>query len=141
MHFPVENFEGKNSIFTLLEIFRLFFSRAFESILKCHRTRYRPSVSFNRISTTTINEQMRLEKSHSCDITSSHSFRKSDSMISYRTSCDSQRQFIPLNKNQRFLDRPQLSVFRRISNPTSSKSSISFDNGNPWHLREPNFVR
>jgi hypothetical protein len=88
-----------------------------------------------------ITEQMRLEKSHSCDITGLHSFGKSDSITSYRTSCDSQRQFIPLSKNQRFLDRPQLSVFRRISNPTSLKSSISFDNENPWHLRESNFFR
>ena len=89
-----------------------------------------------------MTEQMRLEKSHSCDITSSHSLGKSDSITSYRTSCDSQRQFIPLSRNRRFLDRPQLSVFRRISNPTCSKSSMSFDNENPWHLREqPALVR
>ncbi len=115
--------------------------RAFKSILKCHRTQHRPSASFYRISATTITDQIRLEKSHSCDITAYHSFKKSDSITTYRTSCDSQRQFIPLRKNRNFLDRPQLSVFRRISNPKISKSLTSFDNTSPWHLREPNSVR
>jgi hypothetical protein len=97
-------------------------------------------MSFSRISATTA-DQIRLEKSHSCDITANHLLTKSDSIASYRTSCDSQNQFIPLRKSKNFLDRPQLSVFRRLSNPTVSKPLTTFQNGNSWHLKEPNFVR
>jgi hypothetical protein len=144
MHFLVENFEGKKNQ-TIKKLFfcfiNKFYFRAFKAILKCHRTQYRPSSSFYRISATTITDQIRVEKSHSCDITTSHSFGKSDSLTSYRISCDSQRQFIPVRKNKNFLDRPQLSVFRCISNPNVSKSVTSLDNSSPWHLREPNFVR
>jgi hypothetical protein len=99
--------------------------------------RYKPSTSFYRISATLPSDQIRLEKSHSCDITASRLPGKSNSITSHRASCDSQRHFIPLTKDKNFLDRPQLSVFRRRSNPVISKSLTT----SSWHLREPNFVR
>ena len=120
----------------------LIFRRAFQSILKCHRPQYRTSSSFYRISASTIAEQIRLDKSPSCDITATHSLNKSDSITSHRASCDSQGHFLPLYGKRKLLDRPQLSsAFRRISNSTRSGSSRSFDQGSPWHLRQPNLVR
>ncbi|CAF1075321.1 unnamed protein product [Adineta steineri] len=118
------------------------FRKAFENILKCHRKPYiRTSMSFSRISAATAIDHTQLKKSHSCDITSAPFFRKSDSTISCRTSCDSQNHFIHLTKNRLCLDRPQLSVFQRLSSPNSSKSLTTLHKTNSWHLQEPTCVR
>lgn len=131
---------SKVSLKKILVHLLLISCRAFKSILKCHRPQYRTSASFYRISASTIAEQIRLDKSPSCDITATHSLNKSDSITSHRASCDSQGHFLPLNGKRRLLDRPQLSsAFRRLSN--RSDSSKSFDHGSPWHLRQPNLVR
>jgi hypothetical protein len=110
--------------------------------LKCHRIQYKPSTSFYRISATpTPTDQIRSQKSHSCDITATHSLDPSESLASYRTSYDSQHQFIPSTTNRNRLDRPPLSVFRRISNPIISKSLTTLHSASPWQLRDLNNVR
>ncbi|CAF2092342.1 unnamed protein product [Rotaria magnacalcarata] len=113
------------------------FRKAFGSILKCQRRQYKPSASFCRISASQI-DQSRLGKSHSCDITAGHILAKSEAIINQRISYDSQRPFTNLKKHQNFLDRPQLLPFRSLANPTTSQSLTTFDDTNPWQLRQSN---
>ncbi|CAF1434717.1 unnamed protein product [Rotaria sp. Silwood1] len=117
------------------------FRRAFKSILKCQRIKYKASTSFFRTSTTTPIDQIRFGKSHSCDMSAANSLVKSNSIMSQRISYDSQHPFISLKENKNFLDHPQLSTFRQLSKPIIAKSLATLDDTNPWHLRESNFVR
>jgi hypothetical protein len=98
-----------------------FLCRAFASILRCHRLKKKPIGSHAHRTSTTI-DQIRVQKSHSCDITSGHLLETSESMTSNRTSCDSQRQFIPLTTQRRLLDHRQMSVFKHKAHSTTSKS-------------------
>ena len=65
---------------------------------------------------------------------------RSESITSYRTSCDSNHQFIPLSTHRTLLDRPQLSVFRQMSKPILSKSLTAITGASPWHLQEPPLI-
>ena len=121
MPFPVENSEGERNASESVHRAWDFLCRAFASILRCRRLKKKPIAASAHRSSTTI-EQGRVQKSHSCDITSGHLLETSESMTSNRTSCDSQRQFIPLTTQRRLLDRRQLSVFRHKAHPTASKS-------------------
>jgi hypothetical protein len=113
--------------------------RAFKSILKCQRIKqYKPSTNLHRV-TSPMNNQSRAKRSISCEMSGSHSIRKSESTISHRTSNDSQRHVGSLRTNRNIVNN--LHRTESITNTTIRKSLSTPDNTSPWHLRKPMNVR
>jgi len=113
--------------------------RAFKSILKCQRIKqYKPSTNLYRLSSP-ISSQARAKRSISCEMSGSHSIRKSESTISHRTSNDSQRHVGSLKTNRNVVNNPHRT--ESITHTTIRKSSSTPDNSSPWHLRKPMNVR
>lgn len=118
------------------------FFRAFKSILKCQRIKkYKPSTNFYRISSATT-DQFRRKRSNSCDITTSHSFAKFESITSHRTSTDSQRRCSSLKTCRNIINNShRIPRLDPTTNSTIPKSLSAIDNSSPWHLRKSYNVR